>query len=631
MIRPATDEREHGAALVLALVFLSLFGLAVAAVLAFADSDLRGSRSVQDQREVVFAADGAVESVIGTIRPTATVGVDAPGTCAATTVPAVNAESVTVTCTPQPGSGLGGGGGGGSPASAILTLSQDPTELGIRQLSNSLLNINGDVISNSAIQVDAANTQMNVQGKVTARGTCTTSKITATPGPVTCGVGSGAIANSSDPNYPPAVSLPPAVASVPACSSSVARFSPGTYNSATALNTSMGCAGVLWFQPGVYYFNFTNGGTHVWTINNSNLDLVAGMPNGWNPASPTRPVLPFPGGCKTGTDPAPNDGIQFIFGGDSRISILAGQVELCAQPSAADPQIAIYGSKGTQTPGSATLVPTGAGATSFSNIPGAYTIGDGQTATASDGTVSITLTGFVPPAIPAGSSMTTIARITHRETGDVSGQSLEVAKGGTSCSLPGLTARDPMGEDSFDLSSCLTAPDDLAALTATYKVTSKKNKIANAELDGIAFDVTWLSPGLVPQSGCITAPGYAAIDGGHCPLVATDGAQTNVAIAGTIYAPLAPLDIQLTNAAAQFISRGVISRVLWTAITPASGFAGAVFAIPSPGGPRQPRKVQLTASIAGVPKLRALITIDDGPDGLTPGRTVTVNQWTVLR
>ena len=66
---------------------------------------------------------------------------------------------------------------------------------------------------------------------------------------------------------------------MPACdpNNQVVTFSPGTYNDAAALTTLMNgvsCPGhVFWFQPGAYYFNFTNGDVatnptaHEWAIN----------------------------------------------------------------------------------------------------------------------------------------------------------------------------------------------------------------------------------------------------------------------------------------------------------------------------------------------------------------------------
>ncbi|MBV9922894.1 MAG: hypothetical protein JOY78_18850 [Pseudonocardia sp.] len=64
------------------------------------------------------------------------------------------------------------------------------------------------------------------------------------------------------------------------------KFSAGTYSNAAVLNgfTNGGCPNaVLWFQPGDYYFNFTDAGTsspalHQWTINDTGIRVIGGQP-----------------------------------------------------------------------------------------------------------------------------------------------------------------------------------------------------------------------------------------------------------------------------------------------------------------------------------------------------------------
>src|SRR4029077_6426955 len=185
------------------------------------------------------------------------------------------------------------------------------------------------------------------------------------------------------------------------------------------------CSKVMRFLPGNYYFNFTNGGTHLWTINDANLNLIGGTPKGWDPTAATKPAIPFPGGCKTDQDTAPNDGVQFIFGGDSRVTAGAGDIELCAQPSTTRQEIAIYGvpaSGGTSPPTppalTSTAVSTQAGDTGFTPTATVLAVdGSVGTATTSNGGVAgATLTGY-GLAIPSGSTINAATLVaTHKES-----------------------------------------------------------------------------------------------------------------------------------------------------------------------------------------------------------------------
>ncbi|HEY2666202.1 MAG TPA: hypothetical protein VGK51_05140, partial [Actinomycetota bacterium] len=129
--------RDEGSVLVMALVFLSLFGLLVAAVLTFADASLRATLSTRDQRGTVYNSDGAADGAINYVRSNRSLGLDPaqyPGSSCGFVLPAVNPVTNTVggavtgtlvTCQGLSGSGVTqtvGGGASNAPPKALLAL-----------------------------------------------------------------------------------------------------------------------------------------------------------------------------------------------------------------------------------------------------------------------------------------------------------------------------------------------------------------------------------------------------------------------------------------------------------------------------------------------------------------------------
>jgi hypothetical protein len=157
-------------------------------------------------------------------------------------------------------------------------------------------------------------------------------------------------------------------------------------------------------------------------------------------------------------------------------------------------------------------------------------------------------------------------------------------------------------------------------------------------LDGVRLQVTYTTPALEALGGCLTVSPYPG--GGACALIHTDGAQTQLFLHGTVYAPTAPIDISLTNISGQAFSRGLIARMALLQITPASTYEGAVIGLPeaSPGGTAD-RTVLFTARLCPLgtspcptapAQLRVLVVYVDG-NGDTPGAAVQLKQWSVIR
>jgi hypothetical protein len=97
--------------------------------------------------------------------------------------------------------------------------------------------------------------------------------------------------------------------------------------------------------PAIFYFNFKDAGNnHQWDIGGS----VAAPQNVIGGNTTGSSIL----GSRCSTTAANPNGVQFIFGGDSTVSIGAANVELCAQhdPTDVNQEIAIYGLKETEGP-----------------------------------------------------------------------------------------------------------------------------------------------------------------------------------------------------------------------------------------------------------------------------------------
>lgn len=640
-------SEESGAVLVFALVFLSLFGVAVASLLGFAETSFRATIAVRGQRADAYAADGAVDGAINRVRSSLEEGRDpilGLG-CTDTSVPS-NGLTVTVACQGKSGSGVSTGANPLSkPKHAILTLGTSGSEVGIEQKSNATLKIHGDVFSNSTIENNGgAGSVTAVDGVVSALGACTGSgAITSTSPPLRCSnTGGGAIpADGVDPNYPPASPTPPAPAAVPSCpASKIVTFTPGTYTDAGALNSLFAsCSGALYHFPaaatgtGVYYFDFRGSGAHLWTIQDENANVVGGTPNGWAPAPP-RPAVPAPGGCKTESDPGANHGVQFVFGGDSRFELKSGTVELCAEPNVASQQIAFYGPEsGSAVPVSLTQVPAGWGSVvRFTNPQNALVVDGLLTSDAllngPNPLGSITLNTFAP-AIPAATIVTgATLRVAHGEssTSQIGTVTATVTPGTGPPIAVSPSEGTLLHTDSFDLMALGLSPNPsaLTGLTVTYDATRVSGSPI-AQLDGIALDITYETLVYRAESGCIVTGGYP---GTGCAVIDASGTKSALIFQGTVYVPAAAVDVKINNASMKVFGRGIICRILGIHVTPSAAYSGDTAFLPD-NTARADRTVVFTACLAGVPRLRAVAKIND-LGGLFPGQTVQIESWSVL-
>lgn len=629
---PRQPSGDEGSVLIMALAFLSLFGLASAAVLGFAETGFRTAGSVDSTAKQQYAVDAAVEAAVNTIRADPSIGRAPYDNPACAPFPAqVNGTAVAVRCTSRPGSGVTSiTGGGGVPADAALTLPSSTAE-GVTVEAGAAPRASGNVTTRQRVTVPAGSS-LSVVGTLSCASTTVAGTVTAStnacPGTPSAG----------DPAYPLPITEAPVQVAPPGCpAGAVATFAPGTYRDALALNALMGgaCTGKQFhFTPGTYYFDFT-GATTQWLVNDATAEVVGGALT----------TTAFPSRCDLA-----QAGVEFIFAGESRIAVTAGSLEICPPlaGSASAPRVAVRGSP-TSTPDQAPQSPTlgGGTATNVPGVPRSVPFTDPGAAAAVDGvsasvtlgcnkcTGSLALGGYPSAGVPVNAVITSATMEVNHSKGLPPGDiTIRVNAGdGTFASYlvppcvmpcaPGTTL------STVDVLALLSTPAKANALSAVYTAVDAPGQGAlTVSVDGVAFRITYQVLGIKASSGCATAAGpYAPGSSTSCAVLrGTGGATARMAIKGTVYAPLAPVDLSLTAQATAVTQRGIVSRTLWLGLTSAAGYSGPTVTLPGSG----PRFVLLTASIGGTARLRAEVTIDDGL-GLSPGATVAVTRWSVLR
>lgn len=499
---------ERGVALLLALVFLSVFALWIAAVLSFSQSGLVVSKAARSQAQMRYAVDGTVQTAINKARGALSMGIDNGSACP--TYTGTPPSTIPVTCQAEAGSGISNIPTD-HPAVAILTLATLASgEVGYEQGSNGTLNVSGGVYVNSTLSFGGSHSVLNVcppnfptpptpctapsggnpnLGTLWVRGNCTGIAGNVIAYETLCNQPASLL--GQDPAYPPAQTTGFSNRTAGTCSSypaNLVTLLAGRYTDAAALTAlTTACNKLIWFQSGVYYFDFPVASA-VWTFGGG-AAVVGGEPGNWLPGTPPTPAAFNPvNGCTASS----GTGVQFIFGNTSRIEASNTKVAVCAyQPPSGGQQIALYGARVSQ--------------------------------------------------------------------GQISAEN-------------------------------------------------------------------------APVGSCISKVPYDQADRTTCALLKTNGSQANVLIQGTIYAPLAALDLQLTNIA-QVAGRGILVRKLKLQVT--GSFSGS--AVFSPGFvgttlTNSARKILFTVTL-GTPKLRARVRFDDYDSNgvrIQPS-TVTIESWSVVR
>ncbi|MFI5712336.1 hypothetical protein [Kribbella sp. NPDC051620] len=591
------------------LVVITVVALALSALLTRSDAAQKVTASLRKDAASSYTADGAMQAAINNLRNSTYNG--NPGqhcfglsdTLSLLAFDGLN--PVAVKCQPDPKQAVvqcQTTSDCNRPDNAILALSTIPgeTAISVAQPAASTFRIHGKVFSNSSIDVTAGT--LSASGTLSARGLCSTGVLAPL-----CGLGG---TTQSAPAYDPAVVAVPAHRSPPPCTTpdSLVTFTPGYYDDANALTQMMATTSpchhsTWWFKPGTYYFDFHNTtnplltGTNTWTMAAGT--LVAGTPV--NPAGAALPAPPvpasIPGACASPTSSGgAAAGVQFIFGGNSRLAVDGGKAELCGTYSASEPPIAVYGlTSGSEAVSSDVLKPTAVSLLSnfgLSATPGRLGVADGVAATWKSTVVSesagLTLSGYNPAgAIPIGSVLESAdLKITHRHsdplTTDKLDLSVDVGPGTPiTASATGRPGGSAYGVTTIPLDASRTGQlaraiyggtFTNASIALTAGLTAKDD---TEDIDAIQIELSYREPSFRKGNGCVTDGPYPTTG---CALI-----SGNVAVNGTIYAPEAALDLTSTGGNHPLVEAGVVIRALRVSIT--GSLTGVAIDLPdvSPG------------------------------------------------
>ena len=566
------------------------------------------------------------------------------------------------------------------PAQTVLALGTNAGETGIAQTGGNAFRVQGKVFTNGSITTGSGSVE-SVDAAILAKGTCTGTVVShdaqGATVPTTCSATGGVPA---DPAYvKPTAGL--TWQPLPTCDSgSTVEFTPGYYDDAVGLSAMMSgtgpCAGKTFLFPpavvgvGVYYFDFHNGeggglpaGSRVWTISDRNARIVGGTPQGWTPDAST-PTMP--GACVSPISTTTGNGVEFVFGGDSRMSLQAGAAELCGQYSDSTPPVTVYGAKtGADTTITKTAVtdktgtnpgtgPTFAnpGRIYSANLSAATAVLDASNAVGGV-TASVLVKGFLPAGtVPAGSVLSSAKLVVvHRDnnatTGSLSSIKVTVTPtrtGGTA--LPDVpqptvysdgTAGTAYHTDTLDLLPALgpeVHANGYAGLQIRYDATAALFSKVTENLDSIRVTLVYRKPALRGEKIAVNGGANCiAVYPSGCSLLETMAAAT-LSVQGTLYAPYATVDLRLTGVAAPVVRAGLIVRAMQVQVIAAAGYTGPLLDLPSTSTGPQPLEVYFRAYSSSRIVATARVRFPATDPTVTPiagRRGVTVLSWTIRR
>lgn len=732
-------SEDDGAILILAILVVTTIALVVSAVLTRGDGSLRATIALREVAGTTYAADAAAQVAINDLR---TGGVDAssvamgstwaynnrqpgpgcfgedaagdpihelrlPGFYPASAASGDGPTSAVVTCTPEDATGASGAPvpvtNANKPGHAILTLGTSASEVGVdvKPQSSTVeqFRVHGGIWSNSTIVSSIG--QLRSSQSIRAHSGCT--PVSGMEAPlVDC-----AAVTVPDPDYAHELAATgvPALQTVPTSCGAVVTFEPGYYDDAAALNditNKPACAGsTFWFKPGTYYFDFHNNPADVMYDSDTNRGgsggsewvvgvgrLVAGTPDGSITAVTD---ASYPGSCVNPIDNVSNDGVQFVFGGDSRLKVDDGaNVEICGSYHTDRPPIALFGLKsGVPTAtrlteaagddgdpltssGTPTVTPAGTdntfvGATEAALRDagnGAATWFRPTTGTAATVSRTVSMTGFAPPVtVPKGSVLkdaTLIVR--HKSAQANAGTASTIAltpAGGTALATFNLDRPGTMTTQSIDLRVQQAAVFNAlqkqvhergytgAKIDFTATIAKGLPVTATAELDAVRLELQFYAPQLRGQTNSGLGPSatncLATLN--SCAVISTPtNYKDSFYIQGTTYTPISRIDLNLNQATAQVMRFGVIARSLAARTTGGYAYDGAVIELPdnSPGwgfsGTLVQLKVYLCPNSAtcttgtGTLALTSRVQLWDPTGAPEPGqREITVLSWSHRR
>ena len=584
----ALRHDDDGAMLIIALIIITSVTFVTGAMLTHGGTNFRATSALKGVAGTSYTADTAAKVAINNLR----LGAKAPGWTAPTfagswtdwvftdnadgtgcfgadgTAPKNNLElkniypkagdqtaagSARVECSTVSGTGIFGAGAGvgindpdptDSFARSLTTVGTTGTWQGmtLRPLgtgNTAVMPVRGGIASKS--YVDVTNGALVTDGYVKAEGTCT-GVIVSDP-PKDC----------DKPGSVPMPATPPSpLSAVPGYQNPSAvtgcLFQPGFYNDAAALSVKVNACSTAKFASGAYYFDFRDEerGTGQNELNIATT-LIGGEYVG----------TAIPGGCKSPILNDPIPGVQFVFGGTSRITVSdAARVELCGPSNSGEPPITIYQEPTGTTNAAVSLAAqpaqtvtqvTGPKVDPFAIVGG----GTGQAALAAAGGSSLqwvansnnreaaldvnSFTGL--SGIPPGSDITS-AQVQIKYTKSAAAPSLTMGVTGTTPSVT-VPAVDATGWASVDLKDQLRTVIQTGAFDATRPKLELRlpgtPKNETLTVDALTLAVTYVPPSLrkaqddliirapggnfngvfVVQGGTFTPHGYVDLDPGQ--------------------------------------------------------------------------------------------------------------------
>ncbi|GAA4807655.1 hypothetical protein ACFQ0K_02290 [Nocardioides caeni] len=701
--RLKSSRDDSGAILIIALIITTVIAVVVSALLTRGDGSLRATVQLRQVAGSTYAADGAAQVAINALRsgynprgvtPWSYTNALIPSTVVregcfgwsganqpvdsmllsdfypAPTSSGNGATSAVVTCEAELDTGDAGPlvpiNNQNKPGYAIVTLGGNVDASGSNDPG---LLVKGGIYANGNVLG-----KVNVlAGGIRATGSCSGAQVVGSP--KNCPAGAPVV----DPNYAAEITSVPDWRKAPtACTSGVAIFEPGYYDSASDLNTATNLCGTLWFKPGNYYFDFHNDacanvcpsglfGTagNEWTINNKK--IVAGTPIGGG-SLPSNPTIP--GACDSPIDNVNAQGVQFVFGGSSRFYVdQNSDIEFCGSYHNDRPPIVVYGLKNGSTPTSSSLagmtpssvVETGgftnATALRVATADGGQPVDLTKVATwtnssSGDQTTTVSLKGYTPgAAIPPGSIVTGASvNVTHADGASRPSASIAVKVDGSSTNTAAFTLPTHAANSTDGGASGVPLTGDtLADLQkqvrefgysgATIDYVAGMRNAGTAHLDAIRLSLTYYTPVLRGQSGtCIAS--------GSCRFInmKQGNAKNQIYFQGTTYVPLGNIRLLIGNFSNEIMKFGLISNSLEFAFWNGNSVQDQpVIEIPdnSPGFGVKSTIVQLkvyvcpsspTCSASGTPALTSRVQLWAPTGGANGGevknkRAVRVLSW----
>ena len=655
---------DEGAALVTALIIISVVAVLAGAVLQFGFTSAANTTATAASGKTLYSADGNADGAIRALADNPYLGLDPYNSSCFSTSQPLNATAATVSCRARAGSGsiIGSATLNSQPAAAVTALGTTGTE-GVTQSAGTTALVQGDIKSANVVNQGAGAT-LTTRGSVTgAAAVCTASGV-ATPA-IYCPA-PAPTDPAADPTYgaswampstfPPFVTTP-----TPACTTNTMTISPGTYTSVARIQAVLSCPNtIIHFLPGVYNFDFTDtSASHELTFNGNVTGsvVVAGTRTvppavgGWN-VNATPGTVPFP----TAANPAisacdqTQQGVQFIFGGDSRLNVTSGKFQICSLlplASTAAQHVAIAGYPTTTQLGTTTSLPTtavnatnpAAGNRTWSNLANAYGAGvaDAQVPNSGDQSEFLDVGGFPTTNLPPTGNVSVTVTFTARPSG--TGQLRGLLVYGPAASTTSMTDRllaqcpgDPACSSAALTTYTITETvpaSELSTLRLRLYLNNNSNSPVRADFDAATFTIPTFISG---TSGVVAQTGYPGA--GTAALIKVAGAypSTVFVVHGTIYAPNAPLDLAMTGVPHTVVDRGVVVRDLTLATTwISSASTWPVISIPLLD--RAPRQVVVSVAVNGLTELIAEATFTNtaATGGTLNGTYAHVTQWSHQR